>query len=160
MRIALTGHLLALSLFFLISNSAHADGASLEPDTVYQPEDVVKIVIEALRSNNQSQNDDGIATVFRFASPQNRAATGPLSRFTNMIKQGFSDMLNQRDSRYDPIDIRGKQALQAVWLMMPDGKEIGYAFHLGKQESGKYAGMWMTESVVPLGFGPNSGTGI
>lgn len=159
MHSTLTGKILALNLFWMLSLNAHADN-TLQPNTQYQPEEVVKIVVEALGSNAASQNDDGIATVFRFASPGNRASTGPLSRFTSMIKRGFSDMLNFSDSRYDPIEIRGDQAVQAVWLMMPDGTELGYAFQMGKQQSGEYKNMWMTEGVLPLGRGPKSGTRI
>ena len=81
MHSALTGKILALSLFWMLSNSVHAD-SPLQPSTQYQPDEVVQIVIEALGANTESQNDDGIATVYRFASPGNRANTGPLSRFT------------------------------------------------------------------------------
>ena len=77
-----------------------------------------------------------------------------------MIKRGFGDMLNFVESRYDPVEISGNQAVQAVWLTMPDGTELGYAFQMGKQQGGEYADMWMTEGVVPLGRGPNSGTRI
>ena len=159
MHPALNGKIFALSLFWMLSSSAHAD-SSLQPSTQYQPDEVVKIVIEALGANTESQNDDGIATIYRFASPGNRVNTGPLSRFTNMIKRGFGDMLNFVGSRYDPVEIQGNTAVQAVWLMMPDGTELGYAFQMGKQLSGEYADMWMTEGVVPLGRGPNSGTRI
>ncbi len=159
MQSALTGKILALSLFWMLSSSVNAD-TSPQPNTQYQPDEVVKIVVEALRTNTERQNDEGIATVFRFASPGNRANTGPLSRFTNMIKRGFGDMLNFIESRYDPIQVQGNRAVQAVWLRMPDGRELGYAFQMGKQQSGEYADMWMTEGVVPLGRGPKSGTRI
>jgi len=160
MRYFLTGKILIVGLFLVMSKGVYADDTFLQPDVSYQPGEVVRIVIEALGSNEQSPSDDGIATVYRFASPGNRASTGPLSRFAAMIKQGFSDMLNFSDSRFDPIVVSGDRAVQSVWLMMPDGRELGYLFQMGKQQHGEFAGMWMTEGVAPLGQGPNSGTRI
>ncbi len=139
--------------------AAQSDTTLPAPSTHYSPQQVVKIVIDSLQ-NNDPRDDQGIATVFGFASPNNRSSTGPLARFTDMIKRGFPDMLNHTESRYDPMDIVGDTAVQAVWLMTPTGTEIGYAFQLGKQPSGQFAGMWMTEAVLPLGQSEQSGTRI
>ncbi|MBX2879549.1 MAG: hypothetical protein KTR32_06430, partial [Granulosicoccus sp.] len=54
-------------------------------------------------------------------------------------------------STYDPMEIEGDIAVQAVWLMTASGKEVGYAFQLGKQQDGDYRDMWMTDAVLPLG---------
>ena len=151
--------LLALTLL-ACSSGVFAQQAQLSPNADYQPQDVVKIVVKALQSNSEDDNDAGIATVFRFASPGNRANTGPLERFTRMIKGGFPDMLNHVEARFEPMNVSGDTALQAVWLSTTTGTEYGYAFQLGLQQSGEYEGMWMTEAVMPLGEGPNSGTRI
>lgn len=50
----------------------------MEPDPRYTPERVVRIQLEALQRND-------IETTFGFASPANRAQTGPLERFVQMI---------------------------------------------------------------------------
>ena len=121
---------------------------------------MVEIVVSALQANSEENNDAGIATVYSFASPGNRANTGPLERFARMVKGGFPDMLNHLGARYEPIEITGNNALQAVWLTSVTGKETGYAFKMGKQLSGEYKGMWMTEAVIPLGLGAQSGTRI
>lgn len=151
--------MLAAALLTVASNS-HADKKTLAPSVEYLPEQVVKIVVDALQSNSVEDNNSGIATVYRFASPGNRANTGPLSRFTNMILRGFPDMLNHEGARYDPMKITGDSAVQAVWLFTDSGAEVGYAFQLGRQPSGEFEGMWMTDAVVPLGRGPGSGTKI
>ena len=129
-----------------------------EPDARYTPEQVVQIVVESLKYN--AEDDAGIATVFRFASPGNKASTGPLKRFTQMIKRGYPDMLNHASVRYDPMEITGDTAVQAVWLRGVDGAENGYAFQLGKQSGGTFDGIWMTDAVVPLGKGKQDGIGI
>lgn len=147
-------HCTLLSLLFiaLVARSASANEDNLlHPGTDITPQQVVRIVIDALGTNGQSDQDAGIATVYRFASPGNRANTGPLSRFTTMIKRGFSDMLDHQGSRFDEMEITGDIAVQAVWLLQPSGEEVGYAFQLGLQSSGEYAGMWMTDAVMPLG---------
>jgi hypothetical protein len=148
----------ALLLWLTLSPLSLADSIGSEPSTEYTPQQVVKIVIDSLQFNEE--DDQGIATVYRFASPGNKANTGPLPRFTQMIKRGFPDMLNHSRSRFDPMEVNGDSALQAVWLMTPSGKEIGYAFQLGLQRGGEYDGMWMTDAVVPLGPGSQSGTRI
>jgi hypothetical protein len=68
-------------------------------------------------------DNEGIATVFRFASPENKSVTGPLSRFTQMIKRGYPDMLNHTSARLEDIDIAGDVATQAVWLQTQSGTE-------------------------------------
>ena len=151
---------LLMAFLFLGTSAVKADGSGLVPDSDYSPEQVVKIVIEALKTNDEANNDDGIATVFEFASPGNRSNTGPLPRFVRMIKRGFPDMLNHTDARYDTMKISGDTAVQAVWLLTPSGEEVGYAFQLGKQQGGDFANMWMTEAVMPLGPGTQGGTGI
>lgn len=144
---------------FALSSISRADTGDLSPDPDYSPQQVVRIVIDSLRSNDQS-DDAGIATVFRFASPGNRANTGPLSRFTSMIKRGFPDMLNHTGSRYDDMEVNDDTAVQAVWLTTSSGVEVGYAFQLGLQRAGEYDGMWMTDAVIPLGESQQSGTRI
>lgn len=139
---------------------ARADDALPAPSPALSPEEVVEIVIDALRTNEGTADDAGIRTVWRFASPGNRASTGPLPRFARMIKRGFPDMLAHESSRFDEMRVVDDKALQAVWLTLPSGNEVGYAFQLGRQEGGEYDGMWMTEAVLPLGEGARSGTRI
>ena len=124
------------------------------------PQEVVEIVVAALRDNPATDDDAGIATVFAFASPGNRAATGPFERFRAMIKRGYSDMLGFAESRTDELRLEDDTAFQVVWLRQDDGRETGYVFQLGLQEGGEYDGMWMTDAVYPIGEGPRSGTSI
>lgn len=149
------------ALFLLVPFGAClADNQTMGPNTELTPSEVVQIVIDALKSNDPTNNDDGIATVFEFASPGNKSVTGPLQRFTDMIKGGFGDMLNHVKSEFGEIDIKDKTALQAVWLTSADGSETGYVFQLGKQTTGEYENMWMTESVWPIGVRMPQGQSI
>lgn len=158
--VAIVWMALASITFLLMAAPAKADGVQLAPSADYGPQEVVKIVVESLQTNSATTNDNGIATVFRFASPSNRSNTGPLERFTRMVKGGFADMLNHTDARYDAMELTDDTAIQAVWLSSDTGAETGYAFQLGLQKSGEFEGMWMTEAVIPLGQGAQSGTRI
>lgn len=151
-----TGFLAGILTFALCSQATAQDN---QPARNLTPQEVVRIVVNALKDND-AQNDNGIATVFSFASPANKLSTGPLSRFTTMIKKGFPDMLNHSSARFDPMEVDADTALQAVWLMTPSGTEVGYAFQLSRQVDGSYSGMWMTDMVIPLGKGPGSGMRI
>jgi len=149
--------LLGLSL---CSPALLADEPPPMPSPELAPAEVVEIVVDALQENPRLPDDAGIATVFRFASPGNRAMTGPVERFATMIKRGYADMLGFAASRFEQIEIQADTAMQVVWLTQPDGRESGYVFQLGKQSGGEYDGMWMTDAVYPLGKGPRSGTSI
>jgi len=128
--------------------AAEKQSCAFVPNEQLQAQTVVSIVLEALRTNQAG--DAGIAQVFCFASPANKVVTGPVERFATMIHRGFSDMLNHSLSEVEPIEVNGDQAEQRVWLETAGGTVVGYLFQLGKQTSGEFKGMWMTEAVYPL----------
>ena len=67
--------------------SSNPDQAAIpQPEVGLEPQDVVRIVINALANNDKPFADAGIATTFAFASPANKVNTGPLERFTRMVK--------------------------------------------------------------------------
>ena len=119
----------------------------LTPDPDLTPEEVVAIQLRALQLNDQQ--DRGIAVAFRFASPQNRASTGPLPRFAGMIRNGpYSSMLNHVSAAcQDPL-VRGNEAMQRVAVTASDGLVINYVFILSRQSSEPYQDCWMTDAVV------------
>ena len=121
-----------------------------EPSPDLAPEAVVKIVVGALQQNDEPSEDAGIATAFRFASPGNRAATGPLARFRAMIRSGYSDMLGFRRATYGEMQFEGDEAAQRVTLFQADGSRTTYVFALSKQRGGECDGCWMTDAVVPV----------
>ena len=143
------GIFMLAAMLLMTPKIALSEEASATPNETYTPQQVINIVLSSLQKN--TDDDAGIATVFRFASPDNKLVTGPLSRFTQMIKSGYPDMLNYKSVRYEGIEITGDIALQAVWLRTQFGTEYGYAFKLSKQSGGANDGMWMTDAVIPIG---------
>jgi hypothetical protein len=143
------GTFLITALLLMLPRIALAQGLNMAPNETYTPQQVIDIVLDSMQKN--ADDNEGIATVFRFASPENKSVTGPLSRFTQMIKRGYPDMLNHTSARLEDIDIVGDVATQSVWLQTQSGTEYGYQFKLSIQRGGTYDGMWMTDSVIPIG---------
>ncbi len=125
-----------------------------KPTKSLSPPDVVRVQLAALAHNGALGEDRGIAITWRFASPSNQAATGPLARFNTMVKAGYPAMLDHKRSRLGDIDISAVQAKQMVFLEDRAGQMHAYLWVLGLQEEGKYKGCWMTEAVVELGLQP------
>jgi hypothetical protein len=126
-------------------------GDALAPHPELSPEDVVSIQLEALRHNDSPSRDAGIATTFRFASPANRVATGPLDRFAQLVKtSAYSAMLNHRRVERGPMHIEGDEARQRVVVYSATGTRVAYMFLLSRQHGGPFDGCWMTDGVTRL----------
>ena len=138
---------LALSAAPLRAQGGEAEplSESLVPDPALSPGDVIRIQIEALRHNDDQ--DRGVAVAFRFASPANRANTGPLSRFIAMIKQGpYALMLDFREAAYGPVETESNRARQRVTLTGAR-ETMTYWFYLSRQSEAPYVDCWMTDAV-------------
>jgi hypothetical protein len=143
------GAFIVMALLLMLPRIALAQGLNMAPNETYTPQQVIGIALDSMQKN--VDDNEGIATVFRFASPENKSVTGPLSRFTQMIKREYPDMLNHTSARLEDIYIAGDVATQAVWLQTQSGTEYGYQFKLSIQRGGIHDGMWMTDSVIPIG---------
>ena len=128
-------------LALLVVSAGQSAGYEPTPSPDLSPSDVVHIQVEALRSGR-------IDIVFRFASPQNKASTGPLPRFTEMLQSPtYLAMLHHRSAMYGPLRKEGGQAYQTVIVVPPGGEAVGYVFVLSKSYSDACDGCWMTDSV-------------
>ncbi len=125
-----------------------------QPSLQQQPEDVVRIVIEALANNDEPYTDAGIATTFAFASPANKVNTGPLPKFKQMVKAPtYGIMINHAEHEFSEVVLMGPQAYQMVRIKGASGAEVIFAFRLSQQQDGEFAGMWMTDAVWPVAIG-------
>jgi hypothetical protein len=86
--------------------------------------------------------------VWRFASPGNQSQTGPLPRFTRMIREGYGEMLDHRSAKLAAVVIQDRQALQGVDLIDRSGISHRYIFILSRQTEPPYRDCWMTDAVV------------
>ena len=68
---------------FFFTNISSAD--LIKPDSNLKPYDVLMIQLNSLKNNNNPYKDAGIEQTWEFAHPNNKASTGPLKRFKQMI---------------------------------------------------------------------------
>ncbi len=111
--------------------------------------DAVRLQVEALRDNDDPYKDAGIEEVYNFASPANRAHTGPLPRFKKMVHNPlYESMLGWQEAEYGKMFVDGDTARQEVVLTSKGGERVGYRFELSKQSGGEYEDCWMTDAVM------------
>tara|TARA_B100000029_G_scaffold280938_1_gene275036 strand:+ start:502 stop:996 length:495 start_codon:yes stop_codon:yes gene_type:complete len=125
-----------------------ANTVDTHPNPNLAPDEVVRIQLQSLRANGPL--DDGIEVCFRFASPLNQANTGPVDRFSRMIKEGiYALMLSYESAEYEPVQIVDRFARQQVTLVGYD-QIVTYVFYLSRQRHGSCRDCWMTDSVDVL----------
>ncbi len=136
--------------------STRADSSTLPPqksDLVQPtdsllPEQVVAAQMEALA--NYRTDRSAIHQVFAFASPANRAVTGPIDRFEAMIRQEpYFAMVESQHWMAGRAVTRDGQATVLVTSIDADEQVSLYRFYLSKQ-SGPLEGCWMTDHVLRI----------
>ena len=139
-------NIIALLILLFFSKITYADNL-VKPSPDINPIDVVEVQLFALQSNDES--DFGIRQTWEFAHPRNKMATGPLPRFTSMIKTpAYSILLNNLKFETKEIFNDGKTAGIAVRIEAKDNKAYTYMWTLEKIiEEGPLNGNWMTSGV-------------
>ncbi len=121
-----------------------------EPETILSPQRVVEIQLEALQENDSPAPDTGIVQTWIFAHPDNKRLTGPLERFTRMIKgPDYRNMIGHRTHKIEPVVQTADYALFAVAIITTDGQRLTFKWEVGKVRAGEFTGSWMTTSVSP-----------
>ena len=139
-------NIIVLLILLVFSKTSFADNL-VKPSPDINPIDVVEVQLFALQSNDE--NDFGIKQTWEFAHPRNKMATGPLPRFTSMIKTpAYSILLNNLKFETKEIFNDGKTAGIAVRIEAKDNKAYTYMWTLEKIiEEGPLNGNWMTSGV-------------
>lgn len=122
------------------------------PSPNLSPAEVVRLQVDALGRNDMPHADAGIEAAFRFASPANKRATGPLERFRLLFEtEAYGPMLNHDGAQYSAVQQTDSQARMGVMLSTESGS-VGYVFRLSKQTQAPYQACWMTDGVrrVPV----------
>jgi len=131
----------------LICNGSLAENL-VKPNPGIKPIEVVEVQLFALQSNDEN-NDLGILQTWEFAHPRNKMATGPLPKFTSMIRTpAYSILLNNLKFETKEIFNNGKNASVAVRIEARDNKAYTYLWSLEKvDEEGSLKDSWMTTGV-------------
>ncbi len=152
----LIGSLATIAIAQPTTGPATTQASTDRPNPALSPQDVVRAVCRAMQENNEK--DEGIATVFSFASPSNREATGPLERFIPLVKSpAYSPMLNCKSIELGPGETKENVTQQAVKITAVDGTVTIYVFILSKQADGEFKDCWMTDGVMPVAPPANNG---
>ena len=129
--------------------AAQSGMPSPQPNPRHAPRAVTEFQLRALQHVDEPVPDAGFAVVFRFSSPENRSKTGPLPRFSKMLRSGYGELINHRSAKLLATVQQGDQALQPVEVTTRAGSVLRYVFVLRRQTQGSYRGCWMTDSVIP-----------
>lgn len=146
--------LLCLVLAYGLVHSLYSDPAQadLHPDPKLSPRDVVEFQLAALRANDVPTADAGIERAFRFASPANKAAIGPLEHFTGIVHgPQYSSLIDAAESSVIKVVIQDTKAHVLARVTSAGGSKVYYVFILSKQTEGDYINCWMTDGVLPVG---------
>ena len=118
------------------------------PNPDIAPAEVIAIQLNGLQHNDSPETDAGIRQTWAFAHPRNRAMTGPLKRFTTMLKgPGYDVMLNHASHEIVPAN-SGKGWRQFdVFMETENGEVMQFAWIVEKVTDGRYKNCWMTVAV-------------
>jgi len=111
---------------------------------------VVQIQMNALKYNDNATND-GVRTVRRFASPDNREAVGSTADYVRIVqREPYAAMLTHDSAEFEPSRFEEDTARVRVTTREDGNVTARYTFRVRKQDGGEYDGCWMTEGVRPL----------
>lgn len=120
------------------------------PSPSLGPAEVVRHQVQALGRNAQWGNDRGIRRAYRFASRDNRRATGPFPRFVQMLRNpGYRPLLNHREASYSEPVFQDGRAAVAVTITTLAGQRVDYVFFLSRSSRDGCQRCWMTDAVHP-----------
>lgn len=117
------------------------------PDTA---ETVLVKQLTALKENDSKGKDSGIRTAWRYAHPNNQRSTGPVERFTRMLKSpAYRPLLNHDSHRVALSQEASGTAVYRVTVFTQTSAPLIYTWVLEKVESGARKGEWATTIVSP-----------
>lgn len=120
-----------------------------QPRPELTPEEVVQIQLDGLASDDVTQ---GILQCMTFASPNNRAVTGPLVRFAQMVRQPPFDALANPETVLIGQSVFDAEQVRILVTAVREGNVHPFVWVLSKQSVLPYEGCWMTDAVFPLEF--------
>ena len=132
-------------IFFSITSKAEI----LKPSSLITPKEVISIQLTALQNNNYPYENAGIEQTWEFAHPSNRAFTGPIQRFTQMMyAPSYAVMLDHKKHEIIEVKLDKNIAYFFIELTSIDGKMFGFRWTLEKvKEEGGFKDCWMTTAV-------------
>ncbi len=133
--------------FFIFTNTSNAN--LIKPNSNLKPFDVLMIQLNSLKNNNNPYKDAGIEQTWEFAHPKNKAVTGPLERFKQMIySDSYKILISHENNKTIILKETSSKFIYKVYVLSKDKKKYYYIWQIEKVESeGKLKNCWMTTGV-------------
>ena len=134
-------------LFFLFTNISNAE--LIKPNTDLKPFDVSMIQLSSLKNNNTPYKDAGIEQTWEFAHSINKAATGPLEKFKQIIySDSYKILISHENTKTTILKESPNKFVFKVYVLSKDKKKYYYIWQIKKVErEGKFKDCWMTTGV-------------
>ena len=111
------------------------------PNPELKANEVVSLQLLAMQHNDDSNH--GIEVTFRFASPQNKLQTGPLSRFIMLVRNiSYRSLLNHHEANFLNLKVDGNKAVQDV-IILPQKvivRDFAFYYRYRKVSNSKIVG--------------------
>ncbi|NBB78522.1 MAG: DUF4864 domain-containing protein [Verrucomicrobia bacterium] len=130
-----------VSLAFFLRGGSNTGAFQSGEDERLTAEAVVRKQLEGLQNNDSPSTDAGIELAWEYAHPANREATGPLPRFTEMLKSpAYRDLLDHSAHQINRIASTETTATFNV-LVFPAGNNapLRYRWTVARLPSGDWA---------------------
>ena len=130
-----------------IVTTAKAD--LIKPNIGIDPNQVVLIQLNGLKKNNVPDTDHGIKQTWEFAHPSNRKYTGPLTKFTNMLKsESYRMLLDHIENSIVEVFKSNNQYGFEVTILGKDKYYYKFQWVVEKYyQDGPLKDCWLTTSV-------------
>jgi len=134
-------------LFFIFTNISNAD--LVKPNANLKPFDVLMIQLNSLKNNNIPYKDAGIDQTWKFAHPNNKAMTGPLEKFKQMIyNKNYEILINHQGTEVIILKETEEISVYKVTVLTKNKKKYYYIWQVEKVLSeGNLKNCWMTTNV-------------
>ena len=134
-------------LFFIFTNISIAD--LIKPNSDLKPFQVLMIQLNSLKNNNNPYKDAGIEQTWEFAHPFNKASTGPLGKFKQMIySDSYKILISHKNSKTIILKEAPNKLVYKVYVLSKDKKKYYYIWQIEKVKlEGKFKNCWMTTGV-------------
>ena len=139
--------------FIFIFNFSTLNAELIKPSNKFDPYDVVKIQLKALKNNNEK--DQGIMQTWLFAHPDNKKVTGPYERFRIMIYgQQYKYLINHSSHKINLISNTSNSYIYRIEILTNDKKLFFYEWQVQKGSDEDCKNCWFTSAVsIPVDQG-------
>ena len=133
--------------FFIFINFSKAD--LIKPNITLKPFDILTIQLNSLQNNNVPFKDAGIEQTWEFAHPNNKAMTGPLEKFKQMIySRSYKILLEHENNEITILKETNNKSVYKVYILSKEKKKYYYIWQIEKvRQEGDLKNCWMTTSV-------------